>query len=199
MRLVATTTGFFDGDLPVLQIDRSFRRSIALYNEDPLRFAEQAVGMGEIVALRFGRLTPSYILNDPEVARSIFIADAKSWKRPPVTIIPIRLALGENLFTQSDQDWSMLQPVLTPEFRKRALEPRLAEIPALVEEEVDAALPFDTDINSRPGHGAHRTSWPPPGRSSANSSMEAEPITNWSPISGWSSTGLPAESARAEP
>jgi cytochrome P450 len=146
MGLVAARKGFIGRDLPALQIDRSFRRSIALYNEDPLRFAEQAVGMGDIVALRFGRLTPAYLLNDPEVARSMLIADAKSWKRPPTTVIPIRLALGENLFTQSERDWALLQPVLAPDFRKRALEPRLAEVRALVEEEV-AALPFDADID----------------------------------------------------
>ena len=102
--------------------------------------------MGEIVGLRFGMFTPAYILNDPEVARSMFIAGAKSWRRPPATVVPIRLALGENLFTQSDRDWALLQPVLAPDFRKRALEPRLAEVGALVEDEV-AALPFDTDID----------------------------------------------------
>ena len=192
---MADRTRFFTGDLPALQIDRSFRRSIALYNEDPLRFAEQAVGMGEIVALRFGRLTPAYILNDPDVARSMLITEAKSWKRPPATVIPIRMALGENLFTQSERDWALLQPALAPDFRKRALELRLAEVPALVGEEV-AALPFDTDIDFDQAMGRIAlmvATWVLFGESLS----EVEPM-NWSLINGWSSTGSPTESARAK-
>jgi cytochrome P450 len=132
--------------VPTLRIDRSLTRSIRLYKEDPLRWVGEAAGMGPIVALRFGPLTPTYVLNDPDVARSLFITDAKAWKRPTATIAPIRLAIGENLFTQSERDWSLLQPSLAPDFRKRALGPRLAQAVALIEDEV-AALPYDVDID----------------------------------------------------
>lgn len=134
------------GIVPTLQIDRSLTRSIRLYSQDPLRWAGEAAGMGPIVAFRFGPVTPTYVLNDPEVARSIFIADAKVWKRPPAAIFPIRLAIGENLFTQSERDWSILQPLLSPDFRKRALAPRLAQAVALIDDEV-AALPYDVEVD----------------------------------------------------
>ena len=146
-----------------------------------LRFAEQAVGMGEIAALRFGPLTPAYVLNDPDVARSMLITEAKSWKRPPATVIPIRMALGENLFTQSERDWALLQPVLAPDFRKRALEPRLAEVPALVEEEVRRFRSTPTSTSTRPWDASPL--WSLPGCSSAKPSSEVEP-TNWSLING---------------
>jgi cytochrome P450 len=134
------------GSVPTLRIDRSLTRSIRLYREDPLRWVGEAAGMGPIVAFRFGPVTPTYVLNDPDVARSMFIADAKVWKRPTATIVPIRLAIGENLFTQSERDWSLLQPLLAPDFRKRALGTRLAQAVALVEDEV-ATLPYDVDID----------------------------------------------------
>jgi cytochrome P450 len=134
------------GDVPTLRIDRSVTRSVTLFNEDPLRFTLEAEQMGPIVALRFGSVTPTYVLSDPEAARSIFIADAKAWRRPIATIVPIRLAIGENLFTQSERDWSILQPALAPDFRKRALEPRLAQAVELIEDEV-AALPYEAEID----------------------------------------------------
>ena len=134
------------GRLPTLRIDRSLTRSIKLYREDPLRWIGEAAGMGPIVAFRFGPVTPTYLLNDPDVARSILITDAQRWKRPPNTVAPIRLAIGENLFTQSERHWSLLQPSLAPDFRKRALEPRLAQVGALIEGEV-AALPYDVEVD----------------------------------------------------
>lgn len=42
------------GSLPTLRIDRSLKRSIRLYSEDPLRWIGEAAGMGPIVAFRFG-------------------------------------------------------------------------------------------------------------------------------------------------
>ncbi|HEY1650548.1 MAG TPA: cytochrome P450 [Acidimicrobiales bacterium] len=132
--------------VPTIRLDRSLTRSIARYREDPLRWLGEAAGMGPIVALRFGPITPTYVLNDPDAARDIFIADAKAWKRPVTTISPIRLSIGENLFTQSERDWSMLQPTLAPDFRKRALDERLAQAGALISDEV-AALPYDAEID----------------------------------------------------
>ncbi len=117
-----------------------------LYSDDPLRWFGQAAEMGPIVAIKFGPITPTYVLNDPEVARSLLITDAKAWKRPPTTIYPIRLSIGENLFTQSERDWSILQPSLAPDFRRRALDPRLAQAVALIEDEV-SAIPYDVEID----------------------------------------------------
>jgi enediyne biosynthesis protein E7 len=132
--------------VPTLQIDRSLTRSLRRYSEDPLRWVGEAARMGPIVGIRFGHVTPTYILNDPDVARSILITEGKEWKRPQATVAPIRLAIGENLFTQSERDWSLLQPSLAPDFRRRALEPRLALVEALIEDEV-TTLPYDVEID----------------------------------------------------
>ena len=53
------------------------------------------------------------------------------------TLAPIRVGVGENLFTQSDKTWAKVQPFVAPAFRRKALEPRLADIDALIEDEVE--------------------------------------------------------------
>ncbi|HUC05468.1 MAG TPA: cytochrome P450, partial [Acidimicrobiales bacterium] len=81
-------------------------------------------------------------------ARAMFLNDSKVWKRPPTAVYPIRLAVGgDNLFTQSQREWSMLQPSLAPDFRKRALEERVGVAVSLVETEEVASLPYDTDVD----------------------------------------------------
>ena len=64
----------------------------------------------------------------------------------PRRVAPIRVGVGENLFTQSDKAWAELQPLVAPAFRKKALDARLAEIDALIDDEV-AAIPLDTTID----------------------------------------------------
>jgi cytochrome P450 len=132
--------------VPTIRLDRSLTRSMDLYRKEPLRWLDEAASMGPLVALRFGPITPTYVLNDPDAARDIFIANAKAWRRPVTTVNPIRLAIGENLFTQSERHWSTLQPSLAPDFRKRALDERLVQAAALVVDEV-AALPYDAEID----------------------------------------------------
>jgi cytochrome P450 len=133
-------------EAPVLRIDRSVTRSVRLYNADRLRWTEEAAAVGPIVRLGFGPIIPTLVLTDAEAARSVLVTDAGSWRRPAATITPIRVAGGDNLFTQPDAAWSQLQPSLSPHFRKRALEPRLAEMAGLVDEEV-AALPVGGTID----------------------------------------------------
>jgi hypothetical protein len=111
-------------DVPTLRIDRSLGGSLRLYRQDPLRWVGEAGQMGSMVALQFGHIKPTFVLNDPDAARSMLITNGEAWKRPNPTIAPIRLAIGENLFTQSDREWSLLQPSLAPDFRKRSLEPQ---------------------------------------------------------------------------
>lgn len=59
---------------------------------------------------------------------------------------PARLAGGQTLFTQAHEPWAQLQPALSPEFRKRSLDPRLAELGGLIDDEI-GALPLDTTID----------------------------------------------------
>jgi cytochrome P450 len=60
--------------------------------------------------------------------------------------VPIRGAVGENLFTQPDKKWAELQPFVAPAFRRKALEDRLAAIDAIIADEV-RALPYDAAID----------------------------------------------------
>ena len=62
------------------------------------------------------------------------------------TRVPIRVGVGENLFTQTDTAWEAFQPLVAPAFRKKALDMRLSEIDALVADEV-SAIPDDVTID----------------------------------------------------
>lgn len=130
---------------PVLRIHRSMFKALALYNQDRLGWMEKAASTAPVVRLPFGPVT-LIVVSDPDAARSILMTDSQRWRRPPATMMPARLAAGDNLFTQADRQWAGVQPALAPDFRKRALEPRLAEIGALVKKEVDS-VPLSTSVD----------------------------------------------------
>jgi cytochrome P450 len=130
---------------PTVRIDRSLRRSLALFASDRLRWLDEAAGLGPLAGLRFGRSTV-WVLSDAEAARTMLVSDGDSWSRPPATRVPIRLGVGENLFTQPDKAWALLQPHIAPAFRKRALEARLDDVDELVNREV-AVLPVGQAID----------------------------------------------------
>ena len=129
---------------PSLTIDRSLTRALKQFDADRLRWLDEAAAIGPIVALRMGPI-PTWIVTDPEVARTMLLAGT-AWRRPPGTLTPIRLGVGENLFTQSDKAWANLQPAVAPAFRKSALEARLADMDALIADEVHA-IPLDTTVD----------------------------------------------------
>ena len=112
---------------PTLQIDRSLRRSLRVFDRDRLRWLDEAASRGTLVNLKLGPAS-TWIVTDPDIARTVLVTDAEQWRRPPSAVIPIRLGVGENLFTQSDKHWSILQPLLSPVFRKRTLAPRVANL-----------------------------------------------------------------------
>ena len=130
---------------PELKVHRSLTKSLRLFDADRLGWLDEAAALGPLVALRMGPVK-TWVVTDPEAARTILVADNKSWMRPPATVVPIRLGVGENLFTQSDKTWAMLQPAVAPAFRKKALESRLAGIDALIDDEV-RAIPLDTSVD----------------------------------------------------
>lgn len=131
---------------PVLCVSRSLTRAFRIFNQDRLGWADRAASVGPLVGLRFGPIIGAYILTDAGVARSVLITDRTAWRRSPPTMVPVRLATGDFLFTQEEAAWSVVQPFLSPEFRKRALEPRLAEVGALVQDQV-SSLPMGTTVD----------------------------------------------------
>jgi cytochrome P450 len=131
--------------LPEILVHRSVTKALRLYNQDRLRWMDEAAALGPLVAMRVGPAR-TLILSDPDGARSVLITDASSWKRPLVTTVPIRMAVGENLVTQADKAWSQLQPALAPDFRKRAVEARLTAIETVVADDI-ASLARRTPID----------------------------------------------------
>jgi enediyne biosynthesis protein E7 len=130
---------------PVVTIHRSLTKALRLFDDDRLRWADEAAALGPLVALRMGPVKV-WLLTDPEAARSMLVTDGSSWMRPPATLAPIRVGVGENLFTQSDKAWAKVQPFVAPAFRRKALEPRLADLDALIEAEMQA-IPIDETID----------------------------------------------------
>jgi cytochrome P450 len=130
---------------PELKVHRSVTKALKRFDADRLQWLDAAAAEGPLVALRLGPVT-TWVVTDPEIARTILVNDSSSWTRPPATRAPIRVGVGENLFSQTDKAWARVQPLVAPAFRKRALEPRLAEIDAMVDDEV-RAIPLDTNVD----------------------------------------------------
>ena len=140
---------------PTVRIHRSLTKALRLFDADRLRWADEAAALGPLVALRMGPINV-WIITDADVARTVLVSDGGSWIRPPATLAPIRVGVGENLFTQSDKNWAKVQPFVAPAFRRKALEPRLAAIDAVIDDETEA-IPLDTDDRPRTRHGPDRT------------------------------------------
>ena len=130
---------------PEIKIDRSLTKALKRFDADRFRWLDEAAALGPLVGLRMGPVK-TWVLTDPEAARAILVTDPTSWTRPPALLAPIRIGVGENLFTQPDKTWSTLQPSVAPAFRKKALESRLADLDALIEHEI-GAIPCDTTID----------------------------------------------------
>jgi cytochrome P450 len=130
---------------PEVKVHRSITKALKLFDADRFRWLDEAAAAGPVVALRMGPVK-TWVVSDPEVARTILVGEGTQWMRPPATLVPIRIGVGENLFTQSDKAWARLQPQVAPAFRKKALEERLAGIDAIVDEEA-RAIPLDTEVD----------------------------------------------------
>lgn len=130
---------------PVVNMHSSITKALRLFDADRFRWLDEAAAIGPVVALRMGPVK-TWVVTDPNVARTMLVTDAASWMRPPATLVPIRAGVGENLFTQPDKAWAGLQPFVAPAFRKKALEVRLADIGAIIDDEV-RTIPLGTTID----------------------------------------------------
>jgi cytochrome P450 len=124
------------GAVPVLRIPGSARKAAATFSQDRFGWNDRACELGPLSQLQLGAFR-AWIITDPNIARDLLVTDAANWIRPAIARTPIRLGVGENLFTQSEKAWAAMQPTLSPSFRKRALEPRLANMAKLIEAELD--------------------------------------------------------------
>jgi pentalenene oxygenase len=131
--------------VPELKVHRSVTKALKLFDADRLRWLDEAAAAGPLTALRMGPVKV-WVLTDPEAARTMLVTDSTSWTRPPATVVPIRMGVGENLFSQSETAWAALQPSAAPAFRKKAIDPRLAGIDEVIDDEV-AAIPFDQRVD----------------------------------------------------
>jgi Cytochrome P450 len=130
---------------PEITIHRSITKALKIFDADRFRWLDEATSLGPVVGLRLGPVR-TWVVTDPELARTMLVTDGASWSRPPAVRVPIRVGVGENLFTQTDRQWARLQPLIAPAFRKKALEPRLLEMQALIDSDV-GSLPYDTPVD----------------------------------------------------
>jgi cytochrome P450 len=131
--------------VPVLRIPGSAIKAARTFNEDRFGWNDRAAALGPLSQLKLGPFKV-WIITEPDLARAMLVGDSGQWIRPATARTPIRLGVGENLFTQSEKAWAATVPALSPAFRKRALEPRLAAMPATIERvlaDVRAGEPVD--------------------------------------------------------
>jgi cytochrome P450 len=132
-------------DVPELRVHRSVTKGLKLFDADRLRWLDEAAALGPVVAMRMGPVT-TWVITDAEAARTMLVPDGSSWQRPPALAVPIRIGVGENLFTQSDKAWARLQPAVAPSFRKKALEARLADVDAIADD-LARAIPTKAPVD----------------------------------------------------
>jgi cytochrome P450 len=121
--------------VPVVRIPGSARKAAAVFSEDRFGWNDRACELGPLSQIQIGPFR-AWIITDPDIAREMLVTDSTNWIRPSTARTPIRLGVGENLFTQSEKAWAVTQPTLSPAFRKRSLEPRLAQMPGLIDREL---------------------------------------------------------------
>ncbi len=131
--------------VPELKIHRSVTKALKLFDADRFHWLDEATAIGPLVALRMGPVR-TFVVTDPEVARGMLVSDSSSWTRAPATTAPIRVGVGENLFTQPDKAWAQLQPSVAPAFRRKAVDQRLAAVDELIDVEVQA-IQKDTTLD----------------------------------------------------
>jgi cytochrome P450 len=131
---LATSAGSI-GSVPVIRVPGSTRKAAAEFNRDRFLWNDRAAALGPLSQLQLGPIRV-WIITDPTIARDMLVSDSANWIRPATNRTPIRLGFGENLFTQSEKAWAAMEPTMSPAFRKRALEPRLAEMPEIIEREL---------------------------------------------------------------
>ena len=115
-----------------IRIDRSLRRALRSFDANRLQWLDRGAAAAPLTQLRFGPVR-TWLVTDQGLARQMLITDAASWERPPAAVVPIRLGIGENLFTMPDSAWEDLQPQLAPAFRKRALDERLCSMHSIID------------------------------------------------------------------
>jgi cytochrome P450 len=115
------------------------------FDADRFRWLDEAASIGSLVGLQMGPVRV-WVVTNAELARTMLVTESAAWTRPPATRVPIRVGVGENLFTQTDREWARLQPAIAPSFRKSALERRLVDIDDLVDDEV-RSIPRDVTVD----------------------------------------------------
>jgi cytochrome P450 len=126
-------------------VHRSLLEGLRAFDGDRFRWLDEAAASGPLTALRFGPARV-FVLTDAEAARTMLVAESAAWRRPAAAVVPMRVGVGENLFTQADKTWSLLQPEVAPTFRRKALDGRLSGIDGIIEEEV-GAIPLDCRVD----------------------------------------------------
>jgi cytochrome P450 len=132
---------------PKLTVDRSFVRGLSAFNRDRLRWLDEAAALGPLVRLQFGQVN-SWVVTDVDVARRVLITDAAFFVRPLNFRRPTSMAIGANLFTESQEQWEAIGPFLSPQLHGASITRRLETARALIEDDVShwpLGVPIDLD------------------------------------------------------
>jgi cytochrome P450 len=130
-----------------LTIDRSFRRGLAAFNQDRLQWLDEAAALGPLVGVRFGRVT-AWVLTDVELARRVLITESAAFVRSLNFRRPTSMAIGKNLFTESQNQWEVIDPHLSPQLHGAAVTRRLDKARSMIVEDVShwpTGVPIDLD------------------------------------------------------
>src|ERR1700722_17085403 len=119
-----STPGQWTKNAPVIQVHRSFRRAVDLFNQNRFRWLGEAVTLGPLVAMRLGPFAV-WVVTDADLARQVLLTDEAGWVRPSYFTIPTRQAVGDNLFTLSDRDWRSINPFMASRFRNSSFSARV--------------------------------------------------------------------------
>ncbi len=130
---------------PRIVVHRSLRKALDLFNQDRFGWLDRVAVTGPIVEMQLGR-AKVWVVTDAAVARQVLLTDEANWLRPSYFRIPTRQAIGDNLFTLSEQRWRLIGPVLSSHFRTPAFEARLSHAAAMIADDVEA-WPMDTRID----------------------------------------------------
>ena len=132
---------------PKLTVDRSFLRGLAAFNRDRLRWLDEAAALGPLAGLRFGQVT-SWVMTDLDLARRVLITEAGYFVRPLNFRRPTSMAIGANLFTESQEQWEAIGPHLSPQLHGAAVTRRLETARNLIADDVShwpSGVPIDLD------------------------------------------------------
>jgi len=78
--------------LPELKLHRSPIGGLRRFDADRLGWLDRTAALGPVAAMRRGPIR-TWVITDPDVARTMLVTESAAWMRPPGTVLPARGAV----------------------------------------------------------------------------------------------------------